>query len=88
MDEAIKGAILGGVIGAILVLFEYLVLSKDAKERAVKLHRKPELDEVARTRIKTIARERALGSKGAAVKPAGEAVAKTKKAKPARKGAR
>ena len=39
-------------------------------------------------RIKTIARERALGLQGAAAKPAGEAVAKTKKAKPARKGAR
>jgi large subunit ribosomal protein L29 len=39
-------------------------------------------------RIKTIARERALGLNGAAVKPAGEAVAKTKKAKPARKGSR
>jgi hypothetical protein len=32
------------------------MLSKDAKERAEKLHRKPELDEVARLRIKTIAR--------------------------------
>ena len=39
-------------------------------------------------RIKTIARERALGLHGAALKPAGEAVATTKKAKPARKGAR
>ena len=39
-------------------------------------------------RIKTIARERALGLKGSALKPASEAVAKTKKAKPARKGAR
>ena len=39
-------------------------------------------------RIKTIARERALGLQGAVLKPAGEAVAKTKKAKPARKGAR
>ena len=56
MDEAIKGAILGGVIGAVLVLLEYMMLTKDAKERAVKLHRKPELDEVARTRIKTMAR--------------------------------
>ena len=56
MDEAIKGAILGGVIGAALVALEYMMLSKDAKERAVKLHRKPELDEVARLRIKTIAR--------------------------------
>ena len=56
MDEAIKGAILGGVIGVVLVALEYMMLSKDAKERAVKLHRKPELDEVARLRIGTIAR--------------------------------
>jgi hypothetical protein len=56
MEEAIKGAILGGVVGAILVALEYLMLSKDAKERAVKLHRKPELDDVARLRIRTIAR--------------------------------
>ena len=56
MEEAIKGAVLGGVIGAALVAFEYMLLTKDAKDRAVKLHRKPELDEVARMRIKTMAR--------------------------------
>jgi hypothetical protein len=56
MDEAIKGAILGGVIGAILVMIEYMMLTKDAKERAEKLHRKPELDEVAKLRIRTMAR--------------------------------
>ena len=56
MDEAIKGAILGGVIGIVLVGLEYLMLSKDAKERAAKLHKAPVLDEVARLRIKTIAR--------------------------------
>lgn len=56
MEEAIKGAILGGVIGAVLVLLEYMMLTKDAKERAEKLHRKAELDEAARNRIKTIAR--------------------------------
>jgi hypothetical protein len=56
MEEAIKGAILGGVIGIVLVGLEYLMLSKDAKERAEKLHRKAELDETARMRIKTIAR--------------------------------
>ena len=39
-------------------------------------------------RIKTIARERALGLHGEALKPAVAAVAKTKKAKPAGKGAR
>jgi large subunit ribosomal protein L29 len=39
-------------------------------------------------RIKTIARERALGLHGGALKPVAEAVVKTKKAKPARKEAR
>jgi large subunit ribosomal protein L29 len=39
-------------------------------------------------RIKTIARERALGLHGAALKPVGQPAVKTKKAKPARKGAR
>lgn len=56
MEEAIKGAVLGGVIGAVLVALEYMMLKKDAEERAVKLHRKPQLDEVARLRIKTIMR--------------------------------
>lgn len=56
MEEAIKGAVLGGVIGIVLVTLEYLMLSKDAKERAEKLHRKAALDEVARNRIKTMAR--------------------------------
>ena len=56
MEEAIKGAVLGGVIGIVLVALEYVMLSKDAKERAEKLHRKAELDEAARNRIKTMAR--------------------------------
>jgi len=56
MDEAIKGAVLGGVIGIILVALEYLMLSKAAKEQATKLHRKPELDAMARNRIMTMAR--------------------------------
>ena len=56
MEEAIKGAVLGGAIGIILVALEYMLLTKAAKERAEKLHRTPELDEVARLRIKTMAR--------------------------------
>lgn len=56
MEEAIKGAVIGGVIGLALVMFEYMLLKKDAKERAEKLHRAPELDETARLRIRTIAR--------------------------------
>jgi hypothetical protein len=56
MEEAIRGAVLGGVIGAALVALEYMMLMKDAKEKAARAHRKPELDEVARLRIKTIGR--------------------------------
>jgi hypothetical protein len=56
MEEAIKGAIVGGVIGAALVALEYMMLSKQAKERAERQHKKPELDEVARLRIATITR--------------------------------
>ena len=57
MEEAIRGAVLGGVIGAVLVTLEYMMLSKQAKERAVREHKKvSQLDEVARLRIKTIAR--------------------------------
>ena len=56
MDEAIRGAVLGGVIGALLVGLEYMMLSKAAKEHAVRTHKKPELDEVARLRIATITR--------------------------------
>lgn len=56
MEEAIRGAVLGGVIGAVLVALEYMMLTKNAKERAVKLHRKPELDETERLRIRTLTR--------------------------------
>jgi hypothetical protein len=56
MEEAIRGAVLGGVIGAVLVGLEYMMLNKAAKEHAVRTHKKPELDEVARLRLKTIGR--------------------------------
>ena len=59
MEEAIRGAVLGGVIGVILIALEYMMLSKAAKERAVREHKKEseaKLDEVARLRIKTITR--------------------------------
>ena len=56
MEEAIKGAILGGIIGMILVFFEVTALKKHAKERAEKLHRAAELDETERLRIKTLTR--------------------------------
>ena len=56
MEELIKGAVLGALVGAALVALEWMMLTKDAKEKAIKLHRKPELDDTARLRIKTMAR--------------------------------
>ncbi len=56
MEEALKGALLGGIIGIILVFFEVSALKKNAKERAEKLHRAAELDETERLRIRTLTR--------------------------------
>ncbi len=56
MEFAIKGALLGLGIGIVLVAFEYILLTKGAKERAVKLHREPALDDVETGRIKSMAR--------------------------------
>lgn len=57
MEEAIRGAVVGGVVGIVLVALEYMMLSRAAKERAVKLHLpKADLDETARMRIRTLLR--------------------------------
>ena len=56
MEFAVKGALIGLGIGIVLVAFEYILLTKAAKERAVKLHRAPELDEVEKRRIAAMAR--------------------------------
>jgi hypothetical protein len=56
MPAAIEGALVGGAIGLVLLTIEWWLLKKAAQELAQKLHRAPELDQVARNRIATIAR--------------------------------
>ena len=56
MESAIQGAVVGAAIALVLVATEFLLLRKAARERADKLHRAPELDEIERRRIASIAR--------------------------------
>lgn len=56
MHPAIQGALIGGAIGALLTLFEYLMISKAVNERAKRFNRKAEFDITDRRRISTIGR--------------------------------
>ena len=56
MPPALTGALVGLAIGVLLYIFEYVVLTKQSKERAVKLHRKPEFDQTERNRLSTVLR--------------------------------
>jgi hypothetical protein len=56
MNEAIQGALIGLAIGVVLLGTEWMLLRKAAAEQAAKLHRAAVLDDIARNRIKTMAR--------------------------------
>jgi hypothetical protein len=56
MHPALQGALIGLAIGAFLVAVEYFMLKKAAEDRAVKMHRKPVLEEMERRRIATVFR--------------------------------
>jgi hypothetical protein len=60
MHPAVEGALIGLAIGAVLVLFEYLMLSRDVNERAKRYNRKAEFDVTERRRMTTIARFAAI----------------------------
>jgi len=56
MHPAVEGALIGLAIGAVLVLFEFLMLNRDVNERAKRYHRKAEFDVTERRRMATITR--------------------------------
>jgi hypothetical protein len=56
MHPALQGALIGLGIGAVLLLFEYIMLSKEVNERAKKLNRKSEFDVTEKRRISTVMR--------------------------------
>jgi hypothetical protein len=60
MNPVIEGALIGLGIGALLVIFEYMMLSQQVNERAKKLNRKAEFDITERRRMTTILRFAAI----------------------------
>jgi hypothetical protein len=56
MHPAVEGALVGLAIGAVLVLFEYLMLNRQVVERAKRYNRKAEFDVTERRRMATITR--------------------------------
>jgi len=56
MHVSIQAAILGVLIGVVLVYVEHSQLKKAARERAVRLHRPEEWGEMERGRVNTVLR--------------------------------
>ena len=56
MNPVLEGALIGLAIGAVLVLFEFMMLNKEVNERAKKFNRKAEFDVTERRRMATITR--------------------------------
>ena len=56
MHPVIQGALVGLAVGAFLVITEYLLLSKDVKERAEKLKRAEQFEQTERRRMGSMTR--------------------------------
>jgi hypothetical protein len=56
MHPAVEGALIGAGIGAVLTLFEYIMINSAVNERAKKYNRKAEFDVTDRRRMATIGR--------------------------------
>ena len=55
MPVYLEGGLIGLALGAFLVLAEYLLIKKAAKERAVRFHRKLEIEPSEHSRIRSVA---------------------------------
>jgi hypothetical protein len=56
MHPALQGALLGFALGALLVVYEYLTVKKEVKERAAARHQKPQFEPTDRARITSVLR--------------------------------
>jgi uncharacterized BrkB/YihY/UPF0761 family membrane protein len=56
MDSALHGLLIGLAIGAVLLIFEYMMINKAVKERAKKYNRKPEFDVTDKRRMHSMLR--------------------------------
>jgi hypothetical protein len=54
MPVYLEGALIGLALAAFLVLAEYVVIRKGARDRAARLHRKPEIDPSEASRMRSI----------------------------------
>jgi len=54
MHPALQGALVGLGIGVVLLVFEYMALNKQVKERAKKYNKAPEFDVTETRRLATI----------------------------------
>jgi multisubunit Na+/H+ antiporter MnhB subunit len=54
MPPFVQGALIGLGLGVFLLIFEYMMISKEVNERAKKYNRKPEFDVTERRRIATV----------------------------------
>ena len=50
----LEGGLIGLALGAFLVLAEYVLIKKSAKERATRFHRKVEIDSSEHSRLRSI----------------------------------
>lgn len=56
MHPAMQGALVGLVLAAILVGYEYIAVKKEVQERAAARHKKPEFEPMDRIRIMSVVR--------------------------------
>ncbi|HYT48156.1 MAG TPA: hypothetical protein VEL04_07025 [Burkholderiales bacterium] len=56
MNPILEGALIGLALALVLVAAEYMLLNKAAQARAKALHRAPQLEEIERRRIASMAR--------------------------------
>ena len=56
MHPALQGLLVGLGVGVLLLIFEYVMISKAVNERAQKYHQKPEFDVTDRRRMHSMMR--------------------------------
>lgn len=56
MPIYVEGGLIGLAVAVVLVLGEYLLIQKSAKERAARFHRKVEIDSSEESRMRAITR--------------------------------
>jgi uncharacterized BrkB/YihY/UPF0761 family membrane protein len=67
MQSALNGLLIGFAVGAVLLIFEYVMINKAVQERAKKYNRRPEFDVTDKRRMHSMLRFAVLLPLGFAV---------------------